>query len=67
MKKEALLEACISDYCYCSENNRQQCACDGITVFAKECQFQGINLNADWRDMEICRKSRVYIVYFISI
>lgn len=48
--------ACISDYCYCKDENRKGCACNGLTVFAKECQFQGINLKPDWRDMELCRK-----------
>lgn len=56
MNKEALLDACVTDFCYCSHSNRQQCACDGISVFAKECQFQGATLNSDWRDVGLCRK-----------
>lgn len=56
MKMDALLDSCITDYCFCSSNNRAQCVCDGITVFAKECVFQGISLDSEWRDMEICRK-----------
>lgn len=56
LKKEAILEACISDYCYCKDDNRKACACNGLAVFAKECHFQGISLKPDWRNMEICRK-----------
>lgn len=56
LKKEAILEACISDYCYCKDEHRKECACNGLTVFAKECLFQGINLKNDWRNMELCRK-----------
>lgn len=56
MHEATMLETCISDYCYCSHENREQCACQGITVFAKDCQFQGIQINSNWRDMEICRK-----------
>lgn len=51
-----MLQTCISDYCYCHNENRAQCACDGITVFAKDCQFRGIMLHDEWRDTETCRK-----------
>lgn len=56
MNKETVLNACISDYCHCNFEKKKQCACNGITVFAKECQFQGVDLKHDWRDMELCRK-----------
>lgn len=56
MNKKTLIEACLSDYCFCSHENRKKCACDGLTVFAKECQFQGVSLNNEWRDMQLCRK-----------
>lgn len=62
LKKEAILDACISDYCYCKDENRKECACNGLTVFAKECQFQGINLKPDWRDMELCRMFYFYVL-----
>lgn len=53
----AFLESCISDYCYCSDpKNPTKCACDGISVFAKDCQFRGHVLEHGWRDMELCRK-----------
>lgn len=55
--KDALLETCISDYCYCRYNNNpEKCVCDGIAVFAKDCQFRGVLLSQGWRDMEICRE-----------
>lgn len=54
--EEAMMEACISDFCYCNHANREECACNGITVFAKDCLFQGIQLNPMWRDMQVCRK-----------
>lgn len=56
LQEETMLDACISDYCYCNQANREECACNGITVFAKECLFQGVKLNPMWRDMEVCRK-----------
>lgn len=56
MNKEAVLDACISDFCYCDNANREQCACSGISVFVKECLFQGKSLDPNWRDMEICRE-----------
>lgn len=63
MDSEAMLDACVSDYCYCQEN-REKCACDGVTVFAKDCLFQGVDLNKSWRDMTICpltcKDGRVY-------
>lgn len=64
MNEEAMIEACMSDYCYCSHENREKCACDGITVFAKDCLFKGIQLNEAWRDMSICplpcKSGRIY-------
>lgn len=56
MDQESMLETCISDYCYCSHENREKCACDGVSVFAKDCLFQGVKLNSEWRNLEICRK-----------
>lgn len=57
--KEALLKSCTSDYCFCNDNkNPTKCACDGISVFAKDCQFLGIMLDNGWRDMELCRKTK---------
>lgn len=55
IKKEAVLNACILDYCHCNLDNRQQCVCNGMAVFARECQFQGVDLKQDWRDMDRCR------------
>ncbi|KAG4071830.1 hypothetical protein HA402_005991 [Bradysia odoriphaga] len=53
--KESLLKTCTSDYCYCSDKaNPAKCACDGISVLAKDCQFRGVMLDHGWRDMEIC-------------
>ncbi|XP_031619378.1 hemocytin isoform X2 [Contarinia nasturtii] len=64
LKREAILEVCISDFCYCRHANRKECACNGLTVFAKECLFQGNTLQPDWRNMELCPLScengRVY-------
>lgn len=58
--KNALLESCISDYCYCSDPaNPTKCACDGISVFARDCHFRGNSLEHGWRDLELCRKSRI--------
>lgn len=55
--KDALLKNCISDYCYCSDStNPTKCACEGLSVFAKDCQFRGVILDNGWRDMELCRK-----------
>lgn len=55
--ENALLESCISDYCYCSDpNNPTKCACDGFSVYAKDCQFRGNVLEHGWRNMELCRK-----------
>lgn len=52
----ALLETCVSDYCFCSDQqNPSKCACDGVSVFAKDCHFRGIALDEGWRDMEVCR------------
>lgn len=56
LQEEAMLDACISDYCYCNQDNRDECACNGITVFAKDCMFQGIKLNPTWRDISVCRE-----------
>lgn len=73
MKKEAVINACILDYCHCSPENRQKCVCNGIAVFARECQFQGVDLKQDWRDMNLCRMLNIlfsipiYIVLFILI
>lgn len=61
MNKETVLNACVTDYCQCNYENKQRCACNGIAVFAKECQFQGAELKHDWRDMEMCRK---YFFFF---
>ncbi len=55
--KESLLKTCTSDFCYCSDKaHPTKCACDGISVLAKDCQFRGVMLDHGWRDMEICRK-----------
>lgn len=51
-----MIETCISDYCYCPNKNRVQCACDGISVFARDCQFNGISLANGWRDTDVCRE-----------
>lgn len=52
-----MLKSCISDYCFCVDPlNPTKCACDGMSVFAKDCQFRGIALDHGWRDMGICRK-----------
>lgn len=55
--QSAMLETCISDYCYCSDQkNPTTCACNGVSVFAKDCHFRGVQLEHGWRDMELCRK-----------
>lgn len=56
MQEEALMDSCVSDYCYCDQEKREMCACNGLTVFAKECLFRGIKLDPKWRDMKVCRK-----------
>lgn len=53
-----MLKTCVSDYCFCVDTqNPAKCACDGMSVFAKDCQFRGIALDHGWRDMSICRKT----------
>lgn len=62
--KASVMESCISDYCFCSKSERSQCACDGLSVFAKDCQYRGIKLDQEWRDTEICpmkcKPGRIY-------
>jgi C8 domain len=54
---EAIMRTCITDYCSCKvTDKRQQCACNGISVLAKDCQYQGVKLINGWRDLDICRK-----------
>lgn len=55
--QNAFLESCISDYCFCSDQkNPTKCACEGVSVFAKDCHFRGNALEHGWRDLELCRK-----------
>lgn len=56
-----MMETCISDYCYCSNDNREKCACDGISVFAKDCIFQGTKLSNEWRDLQTCREYQLFL------
>lgn len=55
--KDSLIASCMTDYCTCSDTaNREKCVCEGISVTAKDCIFQGVMMDSSWRDMEICRK-----------
>nr|XP_014086275.2 hemocytin [Bactrocera oleae] len=63
---EALLRACVDDYCNCANRERpESCNCDGVSMLAKECAFKGIKLEHGWRNLEICPVScsygRVYL------
>ncbi|XP_059615285.1 hemocytin [Phlebotomus argentipes] len=52
---EMLIQSCISDYCFCPDTEHpEKCSCDGISVFAQDCAFQGVELEHGWRDMELC-------------
>ncbi|XP_067647324.1 hemocytin isoform X2 [Eurosta solidaginis] len=63
---EALLRACVDDYCNCpNREHPETCNCDAISMLAKECIFKGVRLEHGWRDLEICPVScsygRVYL------
>uniref|UniRef100_A0A7G3AKI1 Putative hemolectin isoform b n=1 Tax=Lutzomyia longipalpis TaxID=7200 RepID=A0A7G3AKI1_LUTLO len=52
---DVLVESCIADYCFCPvAEHPEECSCDGVSVFAQDCVFQGIEFEHGWRDMEIC-------------
>jgi len=56
--KSSLLTTCITDYCTCSNVLKpEKCACDGVSVLAKDCTFSGIKMEHGWRDLNICRKN----------
>uniref|UniRef100_A0A1B0D0P6 Uncharacterized protein n=1 Tax=Phlebotomus papatasi TaxID=29031 RepID=A0A1B0D0P6_PHLPP len=52
---DMLIESCVSDYCFCPDSEHpEKCSCDGVSVFAQDCAFQGVELEHGWRDMEVC-------------
>lgn len=55
--KDDLIEWCIDDYCSCDDqSNRNKCACDGVSAYAKNCQMQDIEMKNGWKDLNICRE-----------
>jgi integrin beta 3 len=54
--RSALLRACMADYCGCSTDDRTGCACQGVSILAKDCKFRGVAIDNEWRDMVLCRK-----------
>jgi len=45
---------CIFDYCTCTSSQREECYCDSLENYAKQCAEKGIVLNK-WRSL-YCRK-----------
>ena len=48
------IESCVYDYCYCNENDREECYCNSLTAYARVCSSNGVVLQA-WRN-DYCSK-----------
>ncbi|KOB74814.1 Hemocytin [Operophtera brumata] len=46
------LDACKWDYCACTKT--MNCACNAISVYAKECLRHGVDEMKNWRDADTC-------------
>lgn len=56
MDVNILLDACQGDYCSCELEDPSHCACETISVYAKECLHKGVTEVAHWREEDVCRK-----------
>ena len=45
---------CEYDYCFCKEEERDECYCESLTMYAAACAAAGVIL--DWRSDVLCRK-----------
>jgi len=36
------MEACVSDYCHCAEEDKEKCFCDTVHTYAAQCASKGI-------------------------
>ena len=48
------IDDCIFDYCRCPSSQREECYCDSLENYAKQCAEKGIVLNK-WKNL-YCRK-----------
>ncbi|GAB0087051.1 hypothetical protein DMENIID0001_013180 [Sergentomyia squamirostris] len=51
---DALMRACISDFCNCYDSDPNTCACEAAEALADECKSKGVRLDQGWRDLKIC-------------
>ena len=56
------INSCISDYCLCGEEEREDCYCNSLSTYAAACAFNGVFIN-NWRNF-LCRKLLILCLKF---
>ena len=54
MDTSLLLDACRWDYCSCKNLNPEECACDTLNIYTRECFHKGVKSLTNWRDEDTC-------------
>lgn len=54
----SFIDDCNHDYCFCNEDNRQNCFCSSLATYISICTFHGIVLpNNVFRELNCCKLS----------
>ncbi|XP_031828807.2 hemolectin [Nomia melanderi] len=60
-----LKNACLWDYCACTDNDKRTCACNTMNVYVRQCAHKKVVSLSGWRNNDtcpmVCNNGRVYM------